>query len=127
MTFSRYILQTLYRLYQKNLAVCTVLAQYWLAGSKKLKFESMDILNLVLLHVELENVKHGDVSETQILFYCIGLKKFAYKHVNYNIVFAFNNNSIFMYVYEEVKSSIYQISQLLLQIFEKLFCLNFFI
>ena len=50
-------------------------------------------LKLVVLHVELENVKHGvfcdallEVSET--LFHWIGLKKLAGKHVNYNIVSA---------------------------------------
>ena len=44
---------------------------------------------LVLLHVELENVKHGvlrdalvEVSETRIRIHWIGLKKLAYKHVN---------------------------------------------
>ena len=52
-------------------------------------------LKLVVLHVELENVKHGvlrdalvEVSETQILFHWIGLEKLAYKNVNYNIVCA---------------------------------------
>ena len=52
-------------------------------------------LQLVVLHVELKNLKHGvvrdvlvEVSETQILFHWIGLKKLAYKHVNYNIVCA---------------------------------------
>ena len=47
-------------------------------------------LKLVVLHVELENVNHGvlEVSETQILFHCISLKKLAYSHVNYNIVCA---------------------------------------
>ena len=52
-------------------------------------------LKLVVLHVELENVKHGvlhdalvEVSETQILFHWIRLKKLARKHVNYNIVCA---------------------------------------
>ena len=52
-------------------------------------------LKLAVLHVELENVKHGvlldallGVSETQILFHWIRLKKLAYKHVNYNIVCA---------------------------------------
>ena len=115
MTFPRYILRTLCRLYQKILAVCTVLVQYWLAGSKKWKFEFMEIYNfanlfflvprliiclyfwflmtgsalnlalkLVVLHVELENVKHGvlrdalvEVSETQILFHWIGLKSWT--------------------------------------------------
>ena len=50
-------------------------------------------LKFVMLHVELENVKHGvlrgalvEVSETQILFHWVGLKNLAYKHVNYNIV-----------------------------------------
>ena len=50
-------------------------------------------LKLVVLNVELQNVKHGDlhgapieVTETQILFHWIGLKKLAYKLVNYNIV-----------------------------------------
>ena len=50
-------------------------------------------LKLVVLHVELENVKHGvlhdalvEVSETQILFHWIGLKKLAFNQVNYNIV-----------------------------------------
>ena len=50
---------------------------------------------LVVLHVELKNVKHGvlrdapvEVSETQILFHLIGLKKLAYTPVNYNIVCA---------------------------------------
>ena len=50
-------------------------------------------LKLVVLNVELQNVKHGDihgalieVTETQILFHWIGLKKLAYKHLNYNIV-----------------------------------------
>ena len=42
-------------------------------------------LKLVVLHVELQNMEHGvlrdalaKVSETQILFYWIGLKKLAY-------------------------------------------------
>ena len=41
---------------------------------------------LVVLHVELENVKHGvlldvlvEVSETQLLFHWIGIKKLVYK------------------------------------------------
>ena len=52
-------------------------------------------LKLVVLHVELENVKRAvlrdalvEVLETQILFHWIRLKKLAYKHVNYNIVCA---------------------------------------
>ena len=52
-------------------------------------------LKLMVLHVELQNVKHGvlrdalvEVSETQILFRWIGLKKLVYKHVNYNTVCA---------------------------------------
>ena len=50
---------------------------------------------LVVIHVKLKNVKHGvlrdapvEVSETQILFHLIGLKKLAYTPVNYNIVCA---------------------------------------
>ena len=52
-------------------------------------------LNLVVLHVELENVKHGvlrdalvEVLRNSNPFHWIGLKKLAYKHVNYNIVCA---------------------------------------
>ena len=50
---------------------------------------------LVLLHVELESVKHGvlrdvlvEVSGTQIFFHWIRLKNLAHKHGNYNIVCA---------------------------------------
>ena len=52
-------------------------------------------LKLVVLHVDLESVKHEvlcdalvEVSGTHILFHWIRLKNFAYKHVNYNIVSA---------------------------------------
>ena len=52
---------------------------------------SGSVLNLALQslvhHDELKNVKYGvrlvEVSGTQILFHCIGLKKLAYEHVNY--------------------------------------------
>ena len=52
-------------------------------------------LQLVVLHVELENVKHGvlrdalvEVPEIRILFHWIGLKKLDNEHVNYNIICA---------------------------------------
>ena len=44
-TFPRYILRKLYRLYQKNVAVCIELVHDWLAGTKKWKFECMEIFN----------------------------------------------------------------------------------
>ena len=51
--------------------------------------------SLVVLHVELQNMKHVvlhdalvEVSETRILFHWIGLKKLACKHVNFNIACA---------------------------------------
>ena len=50
---------------------------------------------MVVLHVELESLKHGvlrdtlvEISGAETLFHWIGLKKLANKHVNYNIVCA---------------------------------------